>query len=122
MVSSRSWSIAIIGLFLVAGAIVGASGDTSGELEVAVSGVGAWPLYVLTYLWIKADARERGITPPPGAVALVVPLFALSAPYYLLASRPRWQKLTSLALFVGFVVVVAGAYWAGSIFGSALVT
>jgi hypothetical protein len=75
-------------------------------MEVALGALIVPPLYVLTYLWIKADSRERATSSPPGAIPLVVGLFPVAVPYYLIATRRGWRKGVSLLWFAGFLLAL----------------
>lgn len=67
----------------------------------------AFPLYALTYGWMKADARERGVSPPAGAIPLIAVLLPIAVPYYLLATRVRWGKLSGICRFMAYTVLVS---------------
>ena len=106
MVSARTWTFAIILLYTLGGLIVGLAGSSAYESELAFGAIVVVPLYVLTYLWMKADSRERSTPTPPGALPLVVVLLPIAVPYYLVATRRSWRKATALVWLVGFIAIV----------------
>jgi hypothetical protein len=79
---------------------------------VLVVGLGLTDTY-LWFLWYRTDSDARGfqrsawlsvgvVVFPPGAI-----------PYYLVRSRPRQQRLRTLAVFAGYVLLTLGAELAG---------
>ena len=48
---------------------------------------------------------ERATATPPGATPLLVVLYPLAVPYYLLGTRRGWWRGVALLWFVGFVVL-----------------
>ena len=117
MIRARSWAIAIVVLYASSGLVVGSVGGGEYELQVAAVSAITFPLYVFTYLWMKADARERGTASPPGAIPLVVGLFPVAVPYHLVATRRGWRKGLALLLLVFLFAVLEINYLAES-FGS----
>src|SRR5581483_5576519 len=103
------WLLGILAVISSAAFISGVVAHGSAETQRIVYSTAAWPLYLLTYAWMKADARARGSTPPPGAIPLIPVLPQLAIPYYLLATRRRWHKVLSvcfLAAYVGIALVL----------------
>jgi hypothetical protein len=106
---SRAWLIAIVLLTTVSGLLSGlvlAWGD-SPDHQMGIGALTAVPYYVFTFLWMKSDASERGVSPPPGAMPLVIVLLPVAVPYHLLATRPGWKRAVSLLWFAGFLVLLA---------------
>ena len=105
MVRARTWSFAIVLLFLSSGLALGGLSDEDTDAALSLSLLVALLLYVLTYLWMKADARERSTPSPPGAAPLIVAMYPLAIPYHLLATRRGWRRGAALLQFLCFVVV-----------------
>jgi small neutral amino acid transporter SnatA (MarC family) len=78
------------------------------------------PLYAFTYLWMKADARERARQCPPGATPLIVGFYAIAVLYHLIATRPGLRKATAVLGFLGFVVLVLIVHSLATYIGSLL--
>jgi hypothetical protein len=74
---AKFWLLAIAVLYALGGFLLGISGSAAYESEVAFTGIVVFPLYVLTYLWMKADAQERSSASPPGAIPLVAVLLQM---------------------------------------------
>lgn len=65
------------------------------------------PIAIFLYLWVGADARERGVPMPLGAT-LLVPLVALvGVPYYLIRTRSPIVALWQIPAAIVFVIVLA---------------
>lgn len=122
MTSAHKWAVAIAILFTVGGFFAGLVSDGAAGGAEAISGLIVVPLYVLTYLWMKADARERVTSPPPGATPLVVGLLPVAVPYHLIATRRGWRKATALIWLFGFVALNLTLYVAGAYAGVLLTT
>jgi hypothetical protein len=118
--SSRAALLAILALLLAMGAASGYFAHGSQVVQACVYGVGAWPLYVLTYLWMKADASARSTAPPPGAAPLIPVLLPIAVPYYLLATRRRWHKLLGMVLLLGYISIALAALSIGESSGNRL--
>ena len=106
MFSARTWLVAIAGLFALSGLAVGLWGDGRGQDAQTVGAWAFFPLYIFTYLWMKADARERSGQCPPGATPLIVGVYPLAVLYHLIATRPGWRKATAVLGFLGFVALI----------------
>jgi hypothetical protein len=89
---AQRWLLGILTVILSAAFISGVVADGSAGTQMSIYSVAAWPVYLLTYAWMKADARARGSAPPPGAIPLIPVLLPIAVPYYLLATRRRWQS------------------------------
>jgi len=73
------------------------------------------PTAIFLYLWVSADATERGIRMPSGA-ALLVPLIAIvGVPYYLIRTRPHRVALWQVPLAVAFAVSLSLLSWGGEL-------
>lgn len=106
MIHSHTWLIAIAGLFVLSGFAAGIwSGGSAENAQTAVA-LAVLPTYVLTYLWMKADARERAAQCPPGATPLIVGLYPIAVLYHLIATRPGWDKAIATLRFLGYAVLV----------------
>jgi len=103
LVRARTWLLAIAGLSTLSGLVAGLLSVEDAESSQGAAFLAFLPIYVLTYLWMKADARERATQCPPGAIPLIVGLYPLAVPYHLLATRLAWRKGTALLWFLGFV-------------------
>jgi len=58
----------------------------------------------LLFAWCKADAAERGISPPKGAPVLVALFAPVGVPYYFLRTRPwRAAAVSILRAFLFFL-------------------
>ena len=106
MSRAKIWLLAIVVLYALGGFVTGISGSEAYELEVAFATIVVFPLYVFTYLWMKADAEERSIASPPGAIPLVAVLLPIAVPYYLVATRRGWAKALAVLWLLGFVALV----------------
>lgn len=106
MIRARTWLFSIAGLSAASGLVAGLLSDESGESALGASFLLLLPIYVLTYLWMKADALERSRDCPPGATPLIVGLYPIAVPYHLLATRSGWRRALALFWFLGFVVLV----------------
>jgi hypothetical protein len=62
----------------------------------------------LLFAWCKADAAERGISPPKGAPVLVALFPPVGVPYYFLRTRP-WRA-AAVSILKAFLF-----FWAGGI-------
>ena len=87
-----------------------------------VYSIAAWPVYVLTYAWMKADARGRDSIPPPGAIPLIAVLLPIAVPYYLIAMRQRWHKVLALFCLAAYVGIAVMLINLGELVGRWLVT
>jgi hypothetical protein len=101
---SGSWLIAIAFLLLAASAFSGYVSHGTGSREIYT--VTAWLLYVLSFFWMKADAKQRSVQPPPGAIPLIPWLLPIAIPYYLVATRRGWRGAASLCFAALFVAVL----------------
>lgn len=106
MVSARNWILAIVVLYTLGGFLAGLSGAGTYEAELAFGAIAVYPLYVFTYLWMKADARERAVASPPGAIPLVPVLFPIAVMYHLLSTRQGWRRGLALLWLLGFTALV----------------
>ncbi len=122
MSRAKFWLLAIAVLYALGGFLLGISGSAAYESEVAFTGIVVFPLYVLTYLWMKADAQERSSASPPGAIPLVAVLLPIAVPYYLIATRHGWGKALAVLGLVGFVVLVVVFSVLASELGAWLIT
>jgi hypothetical protein len=102
---AHRWLLGILAVISGAALISGVAAHGSADTQMSVYSVAAWPVYLLTYAWMKADARARGSTPPPGAIPLIPVLLQIAIPYYLLATRRRWHKVLALCFLTGYVAI-----------------
>jgi hypothetical protein len=116
--SSRNWLIAIVLLLLAASGASGYVSHGSGNRDIYT--LTAWMLYVLTFGWMKADAKGRSVQPPPGAIPLIPWLLPIAIPYYLVATRRGWRGAASLCLAALFVAVLCAVAVLGEYVGRAL--
>ena len=116
--SSRSWLIAIALLLLAAGAASGYLSHGAGNRDVYA--FTAWPLYLLTFRWMKADARSRSVHPPPGAIPMIALLLPIAVPYYLFATRRSWRGAASVCLAVLVIGLLCAVLLLGEYVGQAL--
>jgi hypothetical protein len=105
VVRARTCLLAIAGLYTLSGLAAGLLSKESSESAQAAATLVFLPIYVFTYLWMKADACETASRCPPGATPLIVGLYPLAVPYHLLATRTGWRKAISLLWFLGFVLL-----------------
>jgi hypothetical protein len=119
---THRWLLGIFAVISSAACISGAVAHGSVDTQMNVYGVAAWPVYLLTYAWMKADARARGSTPPPGAIPLIPVLLQIAIPYYLLATRRRWHKVLALCFLAGYVGICLVLVISGEFVGRWLVT
>src|SRR5882757_2220163 len=101
--NARRWLLGILTVILSAAFISGVVADGSAGTQMSIYSVAAWPVYLLTYAWMKADARARGSAPPPGAIPLIPVLLPIAVPYYLLATRQRWRKILAVCFLTGYI-------------------
>jgi len=116
------WLIVIVALLFVAGLACGCWIQSSLADQMAVFALAAWPLYVCTYCWMKADALSHARAPPPGAIPFIPLFLAAAVPYYLIATRRRWSRLSSMILLFAYVGVAATFVELGGWIGRKLVT
>jgi hypothetical protein len=119
LMRASHWLVAIGLLAFTTGLVAGSLGAGSPETWLSVYSGAAWLLYVCIYCWMKADARERSHEPPPGATPLIPVLLPIAIPYYLVWTRQRWRKLSSLGLLSLYAVMLmlcaaAGEWISGS--------
>jgi hypothetical protein len=73
------------------------------------------PTAIFLYLWVSADAAERGIRMPSGAT-LLVPLVAIvGVPYYLIRTRPPRVALWQIPLAIVFAMSLNFLSWGGQL-------
>jgi len=121
-VVARRWLLGILTLILGVGFISGVIAHGSAATQRVIYGVATWPMYVLIYAWMKADARARGSPPPPGAIPLILVLLPIAVPYYLLATRHRWRKIFSVCFLTGYIGIALVLLGLGEFCGRWLVT
>ncbi len=63
---------------------------------------------ILSYLWLRQDARERRQQVGALMSGLVIACAVIGIPVYLMRSRPAGERLRAVGRFFGFVVVAAG--------------
>jgi hypothetical protein len=116
--TSRSWLIAIALVLLAASGISGyvSHGLGNGDMYALI----AWPVYVLIFCWMKADARRLGVEPPPGAIPMIPLLLPIAIPYYFLGTRRGWRGAISLCLVVLVIAVLCAVLLLGEYIGRAL--
>jgi hypothetical protein len=73
------------------------------------------PTAILLYLWVSADAAERGILMPSGATLLVPFIAIVGVPYYLIRTRPRGVALWQVPLAVVFATLLNFLSWGGQL-------
>jgi hypothetical protein len=121
-VESRRWLCGILAVILSAAFTSGVVAHGSAGTQMSIYSVAAWPVYLLTYAWMKADARARGSAPPPGAIPLVPVLLPIAVPYYLLATRRRWRKILAVCFLTGYIGIALVLLGLGEFVGSWLDT
>jgi hypothetical protein len=119
---ARRWLLGILAVILSAAFISGVVAHGSAGTQMSIYGFAAWPVYLLTYSWMKEDARARGSAPPPGAIPLIPVLLPIAVPYYLLATRRRWHKILALCFLTGYIGITLVLLGLGELFGRWLVT
>jgi hypothetical protein len=119
---ARRWLLGILTVILSAAFTSGVVADGSASTQMSIYSVAAWPVYLLTYAWMKADARARGSAPPPGAIPLIPVLLPIAVPYYLLATRQRWRKILAVCFLTGYIGIAVVLLGLGESFGRWLVT
>jgi len=121
-VAAGRWLLGILALILGAAAISGMVAHGSADTQRLIYGSAIWPMYLLIYSWMKADARARGSPPPPGAIPLILVLLPLAVSYYLLSTRHGWRKVLSVCCLTGYMGVALLLLGLGESFGHWLVT
>lgn len=121
-VKARRWLLGILAVILSAAFISGVVAHGSASTQMSIYSVAAWPVYLLTYAWMNADARARGSAPPPGAIPLIPVLLPIAVPYYLLATRRRWHKILAVCFLTGYIAMALVLLGLGEFFGHWLVT
>ena len=100
---AHRWLLAILVSISTMAFLSGVVAHGSAEIQMSIYSFAAWPMYLLTYAWMKADARARGSAPPPGAIPLIPVLLPVAVPYYLLATRRRWHKILAVGFMTGYI-------------------
>jgi hypothetical protein len=118
----RRWLYAILAVGLSTGFISGVLAHGSPSTQKIIYGIAVWPLCLLTYAWMKADARTRCCAPPPGAIPLIPVLLPIAVPYYLLASRRGYRKVLVVFFFTGYIGIELVLLVIGESLGGLLVT
>ena len=121
-VKARRWLLGILAVILSAAFISGVVAHGSASTQMSIYSFAAWPVYLLTYAWMKEDARARGSAPPPGAIPLIPVLLPIAVPYYLLATRRRWHKISAVCFLTGYIGITLVLLGLGELFGRWLVT
>ena len=121
-VEARRWLCGILAVILSTAFISGVVAHGSAGTQMSIYSIAAWPVYVLTYAWMKADARARGSVPPPGAIPLIPVLLPIAVPYYLLATRRRWRKILAVCFLTGYIGIALVLLSLGEFVGRWLVT
>jgi hypothetical protein len=121
-VKARRWLLGILAVILSAAFISGVVAHGSPSTQMSIYSFAAWPVYLLTYAWMKEDARARGSAPPPGAIPLIPVLLPIAVPYYLLATRRRWHKILAVCFLTGYIGITLVLLGLGEFFGRWLVT
>jgi hypothetical protein len=121
-VKARCWLLGILAVILSAAFISGVVAHGSASTQMSIYSFAAWPVYLLTYAWMKEDARARGSAPPPGAIPLIPVLLPIAVPYYLLATRRRWHKILAVCFLTGYIGITLVLLSLGEFFGRWLVT
>jgi len=97
--------LSLLALFAVMGVLharVPEARQPFGEFAVGESILVA----ALLFAWCKADAAERGISPPKGAPVLVALFAPVGVPYYILRTRPwRAAAVSILRAFLFFLAL-----------------
>lgn len=114
------WLAVICLLAFVSGFLASELSAGSADARLSIYSGAIWLLYVSVYCWMKVDARERSITPPPGAAPLIVGFFPVAIPYYLLGTRQGWHKVSSLALLGAYIVLALACAAAGELLSGAI--
>jgi hypothetical protein len=118
--SPRSWLVAILIVLLGASGISGYVAHGVLETSRDIYAITAWPLYVLIYCWMKADAKRRSVLPPAGAIPMIPLLLPIAIPYYLLATRGSWRGVVAVCLGSLFTIVTGVVIIVGEYIGRAL--
>ena len=116
------WLCGILAVIFGAALISGVVAHGSASTQMSIYGGAAWPVYMLTYAWMKADARARGSAPAPGAMPLIPVLLPIAVPYYLLATRRRWRKILAVCVLTGYIGFAQVLLYLGEFVGRWLVT
>jgi hypothetical protein len=116
--SSRSWLITIALLLLAAGVASGYASHGEGNRDVYALMV--WPLYVLTYCWMKSDAKRLSVQPPAGAIPMIPLLLPIALSYYLFGTRRGWRGAGSLCIAALAIASLCALMLLGEYVGSAL--
>ena len=119
---AQRWLWGVLVVLSSSAVISGIVAHVSADIRMSVYFVAAWPVYVLTYAWMKADARTLGSTPPPGAIPLIPVLLPIAVSYYLLGTRQRWHKVLALCWLTGYVGIAFVVIILGEFIGRWLVT
>jgi hypothetical protein len=97
-VAALRWLWEILATVVITALVSGYVAHGSRETQMAVYVAASWPIYVFTYLWMKLDAQRRSTQAPPGATPLIAAVAPLAVSYYLISTRRRWHKLSSIML------------------------
>src|SRR5512140_3605513 len=119
---ARRWLCGILSVILITAFISGVVAHGSVGTQMSIYNAAAWPVYLLTYAWMKSDARARGSVPPPGAIPLIPVLLPIAVPYYLLATRQRWRKILAVSFMTGYIGIAIVLLGMGEFVGRWLVT
>jgi hypothetical protein len=121
MKRSQSYLIGIAVLAVVEGAIqqmLFAHADAA-RISFAVT---IFPTAIFLYLWVKADAAERGLRMPTGATLLVPLIAVIGVPYYLIRSRSLAAASWQIAFAIVFAVSLNYLSWGGQLLVYAALT
>jgi hypothetical protein len=82
----------------------------------AMNLIGSLILGLCAFAWVKADARARGIEPPPGSPFLAALIIPIGVPVYLFralgARRGAWSSLKALGFIFSALVIYIGVSYA----------
>jgi len=90
----------------IAEAVVPSLASQTGSVDLLASLI----FSVLAFAWVKADARARQITVPPGSALLAALIIPVGVPVYLIRARGWRRGLIGTAKAFGFIIAVTVTY------------
>ena len=108
MTGSRKILLALLGLYVVYGAVVPHVTSSADDVRAA-DFLLSFPTGIALFTWCKLNAAERRIAAPAAAPLLVGALAPIGVPFYFLRTLPLRSALLAIAKAVLFFLVLGFA-------------